>query len=253
VILANEAKKEISILGEGATPVLRENMDTANAVGRTRIMETASAIGVPPELVAEILEIGARDESPDVRQSAAFHAGRFPQLADRLGPALITLATDVDPQVRAAALSSLGTYPSTIQLPVDDLVQLMNDPHIMVAASAASLAIKRAEPRLQVAARDTLPKLVGKLQDPAPANRAAILFAIGHYGSLAEPTIPPLKTILAKDKVPEVRLQAAITLVKINTPASRKVAVPALKAFARSSDPRLRGAAQSALAAIPSS
>jgi HEAT repeat protein len=249
--LVNEARKEIPILGEGAMPILRENMETANTVGRTRIMETASVIGAPPELVAEILEKGAHDEAPDVRQNAAFHAGRFPQLADRLGSVLVALATDADPQVRAAALSSLGAYPGTTQLAVEDLVQLTNDPNIVVAASAASLAIKRTEPRLQIAARDALPKLVGKLQDPAPANRAAILFAIGHYGSLAEPTIPPLKTILTKDKVPEVRLQAAIALVKINTRASRKAAVPALKAFSRSSDPRLRGAAQSALAAIP--
>jgi HEAT repeat protein len=249
--LVSEAKKELPILGEGTLPALRESMDSATAVGRIRIMETASVIGAPQELVGEILQKGAHDDSADVRQSAAFQAGRFPQLSERLGPVLVTLATDTSPQVRAAALSSLGTYPGTTQLEAEDLIRLTKDPNIVVAASAASLAIKRTEPRVQVAARDALPKLVGKLRDPTPANRAAILFAIGHYGSLAEPTIPPLKTVLTKDKVPEVRLQAAITLLKINTPASRKAAIPALKAFSRSSDPRLRAAAQSALALLP--
>ncbi len=249
--LVNEARRELSILGEGAMPILRSNMDTTQAVGRSRIMEVASALGAPVELVADILEKGARDESPDVRQSAAFYAGRFPQLSDRLGPMLTTLASDTNPQVRAAALSSLGAYPSSVQLPVDDLMRLINDPNILVAASAASLATKRMEPRLQVAARDALPRLVGKLDDPSPANRAVILFAIGHYGPLAEPTIPPLKTILARDKVPEVRLQAAIALLKINTPASRKAAAPALKSFARNPNPKLSAAAQSALAALP--
>jgi HEAT repeat protein len=251
MILVNEAKKEIEILGEGALPILSSNMDAANAVGRIRIMESASQIGAPPELVTQILEKGGRDEAPNVRQSAAFHAGHFPQFSDQTGPLLIALANDTHPHVRAAALSSLGGYPASVQLPVEDLVQLTRDSNVVVAAGAASLAIKRPEPGLQIAARDALPVLVGKLQDPVAANRAAVLFAIGHYGALAEPTVPPLKKTLEKDKIPEVRLQAAITLMKINTPASRKVAVPALKKFSLSSDPKLRVAAQSALSVLP--
>jgi HEAT repeat protein len=250
--LISEAKREISILGDGAMPVLYKSMDSANAVGRVRIIESASLIGTPPELAARVIEKGAEDEAPNVRQSAAFHAGRFPHLSEQLGPVLIELAKDTNPQVRAAALSSLGGYPVTAQLPAEDLAELTRDSNVVVAASAASLAIKRPEPRLQIAARDALPILVGKLQDPVPANRAAVLFAIGHYGKLAEPTIAPLTKTLQRDKVPEVRLQAAIALMKINTHASRKVAVPALKSFTGNPDPRLSGAAQSALSALPS-
>lgn len=249
--LVHEASTEIGILGESAMPVLFRSLDSATEPGQLRILNSATSIGSPQELLVGILEKAARDEATNVRRSAAFHAGQFPQLSAELGPLLISLTEDPDPSVRAAALSSLGGYPSSTQLPEESLVSLVRDPNILVAASAASLAIRRSEPEVQLAAREALPNLASKIQDPIPAHRAAILFAIGHYGTLAKPSIPTLKLVLEKDKVPEVRLQAAIALLRINTPASRKLAVPALRSFAKSKDERLKVAAQSALSLLP--
>jgi HEAT repeat protein len=250
--LVREASTEIEILGESAMPVLYRSLDSAAEPARLRILKSAAGIGTPEELLLGIIDKTSRDEAANVRRSTAFYAGQFPQLSAELGPILITLAEDPEPSVRAAALSSLGGYPSSTQLTADTLVNLVRDPNVIVAASAASLAIRRPEPEVQIAAREALPHLARKIQDPVPAHRAAIIHAIGHYGTSAKPSIPTLKLVLEKDKVPELRLQAAIALMRINTPASRKLAVPALKSFANSKEEHVRVAAQSALSLLPS-
>lgn len=253
-MLAQEGRNEVVILGPGALPELKRQMISSQQVDRVRIVEVAAGIGAPEPLVLQILQKGASDENDSVRRAVAFHAGGFPQLAEQLGPTLLLLAHDSSPAVRAAALSSLATYGGgdggTVQLPAAELIELTRDPSIFVAAGAASLAVRHPDPTVTLAAREALPRLLKSIKDPQAAHRAAVLIAIGKYGQGAEDAVPTLRTAMARERVPQVKLQAAIALARINTPPARKAALPVLKTFATDADQRLSSAAQSALLTV---
>ena len=244
-LLVQEARIEIVALGAGAMPELYREMPQASSAAKIRIMEVATKIALPAQMLGVIYERAVQDSDTVVRQSAAFQAARAPQLAETLAPIIRTLLYDRVPDVQAAALTALAGYPQ--YLSSQELLAFISDKEIVVAATAASIALKRDDPTLTVAADLALPRLISQLQHPQPRTRSAVISALGQYG--AAPTVPPLITVLKKDKVAEIRMKAAIALLRINTPDARLAALEALKEFSSSDNAALKAVADQYLKA----
>ena len=247
-LLQSEARVEILALGEGAMPELRERFDEATPEQRKKIVELVSTIGKPESVVRDVFVEAGKDSSPGVRQVVAFRSAQFPHLQRDLFPTLHILAFDGTPEVQAAAIASLSGSSAQNSLTTEELETLMRSPSPLVIAAAATTAISRSEPVLQQTAQEVLPDLVGEIMSPSPLIRAAVIIAIGKYGPAAGPAAPPLAGALAHDPLPEIRLQAAIALMKTKMKSAKAVAIPALQYFAKSPNPALSGPAQRVLA-----
>lgn len=247
-LLQSESRVEILALGEGAMPELRERFDEAGPDQRKKIVEIVSTIGKPEEVVRDVFVEAGKDSSPAVRQIVAFRSAQFPHLQRDLFSTLHALAWDGTPEVQAAAITSLNGFSAQNSLSKEELDTLMRSPSALVIAAAATTALSRSEPELQQTAREVLPDLVGEMMNPSPLIRAAVIIAIGKYGPAAGPAAPPLAGALTHDPVPEIRLQAAIALMKTKMRSSKAVAIPALQEFAQSPNPALSGPAQRVLA-----
>jgi HEAT repeat protein len=246
-LLQSEARVEITALGPGAMPELRDRFDAASPEQRKKIVELVAAIGKPDEVVRDVFISAAKDTSPEVRKIVAFRSAHYPQLQQALFPTLHALAWDTVPEVQAAAITSLNDFSAQNSLTSEELQELMRSPSPLVVAAAASTALSRSEPVLRHAAQESLPNLVGEIMNPSPLVRAAVIIAIGKYGPAAGPAAPPLVGALAHDPVPEIRLQAAIALIKTRMRSAKEVALPALQEFAKSPNPALSGPAKRVL------
>ena len=247
-LLQSEARVEVLALGEGAMPELRERFDEGSPEQRKKILEIVATIAKPEEVVRDVFIEAGKDSSPAIRQFVAFRSVQFPHLQGALFPTLHTLAWDGTPEVQAAAITTLSTFSAQNSLPAEELDRLMRSTSPLVVAAAATSALSRSEPELQQTAREVLPDLVGEIMNPSPLIRAAVIIAIGKYGPAAGPAAPPLAGALAHDPLPEIRLQAAIALMKTKMRSAKTVAIPALQEFAKSPNPALSGPAQRVLA-----
>ncbi len=246
-LLQKEALVELANLGEGAMPELAARFEEANSQLRLKILDLTVTIGEPGSVVSDVFSQAAKDPTMAVRYATATSAAKLPQHAALLSPILRSLLTDPSADIRATALSTLAGFPGPYQPDTKELLLLLRDKHAMVAATAANLAIKRREPYVQATARATLPRLIGALHDIHPSTRAACLFSIGQFGLVASPAIGPISQVLASDPVPEVRLQAALSLLRIGTPEATATAKEALTDFAKNPDPVISNAAKAAL------
>jgi len=242
-----EAKVEIQSLGEGAMPELRERFQSSDGEQRLSIIELATTIGSPDKIAIDILRRGSQDESAAVRRSVAFRSAHLQELYPPLSPILLPLMWDSNPEVQAAAINTLSVFPTELSMKDSDLESLMRSSSPLVVAAASSTALTRSAPELREAAVEVLPNLVGEMMNPSPLIRAAVIIAIGKYGKTAEPAIPPLAGSLSYDPLPEIQLQAAIALLRIETPAARKIAIPALKSFSKSENSAIATMATQAL------
>jgi HEAT repeat protein len=248
-LLQSEAQVEILALGEGAMPELRERFGDGDPEERKKMVEIVSMIGKPPEVVRDVFREGGLDSFPAVRQVVAFRSAQFPQLQRDLSPTLHTLAFDATPEVQAAAITTVGGFSAENSLTASELEQLMRSDSPLVVAAAVTAALPRPEQSLKQVTREVLPELVGEIMNPSPLIRASVIIAIGKYGPAASPAAPPLAGALAHDDIPEIRLQAAIALMKTKMRSARAVALPALQEFAKSPNPALAVPAQRVLAA----
>lgn len=246
-VLQKEALVELANLGEGAMPQLAARFEEATPQIRLKILELSVTIAEPHSLVEAVFTQAAKDQTTAVRYAAATSAMKLLQHADALSPVMRLLLADPSPDIRAAALTTLSSFPGPYQPEPEELLRLLRDKHSMVAATAANLAIKRREPYVQAGARAALPRLIGALHDIHPSTRAACLFSIGQFGLLASPAVGPISEVLATDPVPEVRLQAALSLLRIGTPEAADTAREALRAFAKHPDPVISNAAKAAI------
>lgn len=246
-LLQSEARVEILALGPGAMPELRDRFDAASPEQRKKIVELVAAIGKPDEVVRDVFIAAGKDTSPEVRKIVAFRSAHYPQLQRELFPTLHALAWDSTPEVQAAAITSLSEFSPQNSLTSEELQDLMRSPSPLVIAAAASTALSRPEQVLRHSAQEALPNLVGEIMNPSPLVRAAVIIAIGKYGPEAGAAAPPLAGALAHDPVPEIRLQAAIALIKTRMRSAKAVALPALQEFAKSPNPALSGPAKRVL------
>lgn len=247
-VLAQEAKVEVESLGEGASPELLRAMRWASSEGKIRLLDAATKIGKPPAVIAEIYQQAVRDNDEKVRQSAAFHASRAPSLGKQTGPAIHFLLSDRVPEVKAAAITSLAALGSPELLSDQELLSLIDDPNPLVSATAVSVALSRGDPSFSLPLRRALPRLVTQLQNPKAATRATVISALGQYGSAAAPTVPPLATVAKSDPVAEVRVQAAVALMRIGTPAAKQTARETFTEFASSKNAALKAISDGYLA-----
>lgn len=242
-----EAKVEIRSLGSGAMPELRERFHEGTSEQRASIIELATTIGKPEPILIDLLREAARDNSSAVRELVAFRAAKREDLYPLLSPIILPLIWDTDPQVQSAAITSLAVFPPELSITDRDLEILMHARSPLVVAAATSVALARPSGSLHRLALEVLPDLVGEMMNPSPLIRAAVIIAIGKYGRAAELATAPLSGSLSYDSIPDVRLQAAIALLRIHTPSAVEVAVPALREFSKSKDPALADLARNAL------
>lgn len=228
-------------------PELASRFQSASPMTRIQILELAVTIGSPDVLVTEIFSQAAKDPQTAVRYAAATSAAKLPQHASSLSEVMRSLLDDSSADIRATALTTLAGFPGPPQPDAAELLRLLRDRHAIVAATASNLALKRREPYVQAAARATLPRLIGALQDIHPSTRAACLFAIGQFGLAASPAIGPITHVLEADPVPEVRLQAALSLLRIGTPEAATTAKASLADFVKDPNPVISNAAKAAL------
>ena len=250
-LLQKEAHVELISLGSGAMPDLRDAIEGATSEQRIRIIEAASRIGTPPELLVELFGIAAKDPDTTVRKTVAFRCADHKELEAALTPIVKGLLFDTAPGVQAAAITTLQEYSTRDTLPIPTIKTLLTHSDPLVVASATSLALLRSEPELRAAARAALPSLIGQLNNPSPLIRAQVIIAIGKYGPMAAPAAPPLIIVMIKDKNPAIQLQCAIALARIRSKQALEVALPALQQFASSPDPGLAIPAQQMLTQIP--
>lgn len=243
-VLVGEAQVEVQSLGDGATPEMLKAMSTASSEGKLRLLESATTIGKPPAVVGRMYYLAVRDPDEKVRLGAAFQAVRAPALASQTSPALERLLADTVPEVKAAGLKSLATLNDRKALTSQRLAGFINDSNPLICATAVSIALSREDSLLEPLLRKTLPRLVTQLHNPQPASRAAVITALGAYGEAAAPTVPPLISVARTDNVPEVRLQAAVALMRIGTAPAKAVAHETFVEFAASSNPALKALAK---------
>ena len=245
--LAAEAVTEVKALGPGAMPELRDRMVGADADARIQIIRVATEIRKPPAVLIEILSAGSVDANSRVRLAVALYSTSAKEIEAELLPILQPLMRDDSSEVRATALLTLSSFSAPNAIPARELVTRTQDTDIRVAATACSLAIASKDPVVRDAATQSLSRLVGALQEPQPATRAAVLYALGQYGPNAVTAGQPVTRLMYREKVPEVKLQAAVALLRFQSPQFTKVALPVLRQFAKSENAALRDTASAAL------
>ncbi len=243
-VLVEEAKVEVRSLGEGATPEMLRAMSSASSEGKLRLLDSATTIGKPPAVIGQMYLQAVSDQNEKVRLGAAFQAARAPDLAAQTSPALERLLVDSVPEVKAAALKTLALVGDRQALSTQKLASFVNDGNALICATAVSIALSRGDSLLEPLLRRALPRLVTQLHNAQPNTRAAVITALGGYGEAAAPTVPPLISVARTDTVPEVRIQAAIALTRIGTPAAREAAHDTFVEFSSSPNPSLKTIAQ---------
>ncbi len=238
--LVEEAQVEVSTLGEGATPELLRAMRSATPEGKIRLLDAATKIGKPAGVVAQIYREAVRDSDQTVRQSAAIQAGRAPELSKQTTPAIRALLGDPVPEVRSAALRSLASLDSGASLSSEEILAAVDSPDPLICATGVSIAFNRGDSSLSAPLRRALPRLILQIRNPKPATRAAVVAALGQYGKNAAPAVPSLTTVTRDDSVAEVRVQAAVALMRIGTPAAKAAARETFSEFSSSQNEALK-------------
>jgi HEAT repeat protein len=247
-----ESERDVISLGERAMPEMFEQLGYVDAQGRLRILDTALMIAKPESILVAILERAATDKDASIRRAVAMKAATLQPPPEQTISTVRLLLYDRDATVRAAALTTLGGFaPAAETLSSEELVQLSSDPELIVAATASAVAMKRGySAEIKAVANASIPRLTEGLSSSSPTERAMAAYALGRYGRGAESAVRPLTSLTKHSEVPEVRLQAAIALVRIGTGPARRAAIPVLESFIESSDPRMRKAAAASLRAV---
>lgn len=184
-----------------------------------------------------------RDESPEIRRTAAESLGKIGDPATALF--ILPLVTDPAPAVRAAAAKALGRFSSdSTQVVLDALDRALEDSDNSVK-QAASLAIGEIEPAsdqlgsvvslvnardigvrraavrvlLQVDAGRWLSALLPSVHDSDSEVRQGVVAVLGDSGELA--ALPEIRKRLVEDPSPAVRAEAAYQLGKLGGPEAR--------------------------------
>jgi HEAT repeat protein len=142
--LAAEALGQMGDSADEAVPALIRSLRHINPHVRGNAAESLGKMGAAAERARSALEISCRDEDGGVRSQALRALGALGSTGDSW-QAVLTGLQDADPQVRTAAVQSMGNWGEPKEEALRWLVRLLEDANEQV--------------RMQVA--DVLPKLAG--------------------------------------------------------------------------------------------
>jgi HEAT repeat protein len=202
---------ELEQRGTAALPVIRRTLqaDPPDPARRKAALKAAAILG--PRAVESIPEIAAALADPEYAPEAGLALSFMGSPA--VPPLRDALQSD-EPVVRREALRALGKLRERAsidpQLVIPVLLASLKDDDAQVRQVAVTyLGIVRDRPPEEVAG------LIGALQDPdAPVRQSAAL-ALSSYGADAEPAVPALQRVSAKDPDDDVKREAARALVHI--------------------------------------
>ena len=190
------------------------------ATDATRRAEAAKAlVAMGPEAIDALIR-GVSDANPQIREMSAWTLSEIKAPTARVVPALISVLTDPDENIRvvgSVALQNLGG-PAV--------------PYLIAAltADAAEIRLNAAYVLGEIGAPlDTiLPALINTLTDPEWNVRRLVVRALVTIGA---PAVEPLIQALNSPN-PDLRRMAERALNDIGTPQARKAIVDAKKALA---------------------
>ena len=189
------------------------------ATDAARRAEAAKALVAMGAEAIDALIRGVSDENPQIREMSAWVLSEIKTPAARVVPALISVLTDPDENIRvmgSVALQNLG----------EPAVPYLID---ALRAESAEIRLNAAYALGEIGAPlDTiLPALISTLTDPEWNVRRLVVRALVTIGS---PTVEPLiKALNSPD--PDLRRMAERALNDIGTPQARKAIVDAKKAL----------------------
>ncbi|MBM4092023.1 MAG: hypothetical protein FJ276_21710 [Planctomycetes bacterium] len=169
-------------------PLLRDcsvdvRLKTLDAIGKMR-SEANPALG-------SVLEVLGDDPEPIVRQYAARAAASLETEGTRVIPALIRRLHDQDPDVRGEVARALGSYGRAATLAIVPLAESLSDNQSRWQAETADSNRPR-------------------------AVRYDMATALGEIGPAAASALPRLRDLSREDSDGEVRVAAALAVLRIN-------------------------------------
>lgn len=200
---------------EQQAKTLVSQLGNTEAVRRTEAAKALVKMG--PKAIDALIQ-GVSSENPQIREMSAWTLSEIKTPVDRVVPALISVLTDPDQNIRvvgSVALQNLGE-PAVPYL-IDALTA--NAPEIRLNAAYALGEIG--------APLDAIvPALINTLTDPEWNVRRLVVRALATIGT---PAVEPLIEALNSPK-PELRRMAARALNDIGTPRARRAIADAKRA-----------------------
>ncbi|MHC5764440.1 MAG: HEAT repeat domain-containing protein [Nostoc sp.] len=178
---------------------------SADLIDIKRLREYRAALGEQQEILAELLGL-LKDESQNVRYSAAEALGNLGNASPQVVEALLSLLKDETENVRYSAVFALGKLGNASPQVVEALLGLLKDESESVRYSAAFALGKlgNASPQL-------VEVLLGLLKDESENVRDFAALALGNLGN-ASPQVVEVLLGLLKDESENVRNSAAEAL-----------------------------------------
>ena len=202
---------------EQRAKVLVAQFGSTDAVRRAEAAKALAAMG--PEAIDALIR-GVSDENPQIREMSAWVLSEIKAPPARVVPALISVLTDPDENIRvvgSVALRNLGgpAVPYLIDALTADAAEIRLNAAYVLGEIGAPL--------------DTiLPALINTLTDPEWNVRRLVVRALVTIGA---PAVEPLIQALNSPDS-DLRRMAARALNDIGTPQARKAIVDAKKALA---------------------
>ena len=201
---------------EQQAETLVTQLGDTEATRRTKAAKALVKMG--PKAIDALIH-GLSDENPQIREMSAWTLSEIKTPADRVVPALISVLTDPDENIRvvgSVALQNLGE-PAVPYL-IDALTADSADIRLNAAYALGEIGTPL----------DTiLPALINALTDPVWNVRRLVVRALVTIGT---PAVEPLIEALNSAK-PELRRMAERALNDIGTPRARRAIADAKKAL----------------------
>ena len=201
---------------EQQAKTLVNQLGDTEAVRRTEAAEALVKMG--PKAIDALIH-GLSDENPQLREMSAWTLSEIKAPAARVVPALISVLTDPDENIRvvgSVALQNLGE--SAVPYLIDALTADSADIRLNAAYALGEIGTPL----------DTiLPALINTLTDPVWNVRRLVVRALATIGT---PAVEPLIEALNSPKS-ELRRMAERALNDIGTPRARRVIAEAKKAL----------------------
>ena len=256
-LLVKEARVELSSLGSGAMPALRDALAASPPEKQVIILDLALAIATPQEVLEEIVAKIATCPVPAIREMVPTRvsviANKPPSLAAQIGgftipDTLVALLADDSSAARLGALRALSKLDRSELLPEESLTPLFHDPEQLVRVTALLVGAERGLRFDKPGEEDAQALLTSSLQDQRPIVRATAAKALGTLEGQSVNAVPSLIQLLQVEKHEVVRLQVAIALSRIATPPALEATIPVLRDLSQNRDAPVRVAATAALA-----